>query len=340
MSGKTVLITLVAIVVFSAAILFVFGLFSKRGYGGYPSGFMLEGTTLYVLDNGIKIPGEPPPSFLAPIVPHSKKAIWIIDLDKKRLKDFKKVKNDINNDGDEFWQKIQSERSRFHLGDTDNVVTLGDKTFGLVPSGLLYRNSKAYEIQIKDSSGNLISKVSPPKGNFQELIAGPTGDLYLVGYTYAERGNYAYFLYLFDRNSNQIKKVVDLPLREVVSMDFINSDIYLSGLQLQSEDKTHPYLLLKYDESSNKLEEVLKIKSNDISGRVIKDGKLFLGEKGNLIGTRPPKVTIIDFTGEIEKTVIVGKGIGPNPVTSIGRFGLIWLSLPLVWVLGFFTRFL
>ena len=119
----------------------------------------------------------------------------------------------------------------------------------------------------------------------------------------------------------------------ITRIGFLDSKMYVFGEQPAQKYKPPITLLLVYDKQLDKLDEVLRIQSHSTVEGAITGERLFYAERGNLLGSKDPNVTIFNLEQEAEEAKIIGEGIGPNPVMSLTKISLGLLALPFLWLL-------
>jgi len=308
---KFVLLVIITLTLLLIALFF----FARGGYGGNPSGFLVEGDTLYVIDSGIHESFEGAPRL--PI--KTKPAVWVVDLKEEKLKTIKK----FSDNKDEVYQGFYKSRIQNFQERAAKELTVKGKTFTLNVRdypGEQFTN----KIQLKDENGNL-KEIEIPDKKFWQLFLDNSGNIYLYDRKHDYRGDTTEFLYLFDESTNQVTASITLPSRNFISqVQTIDSKIYIVGQSQDEKGNTVAFFVSKYDKSSGKLQEIQKINRKDVLSAV-HDRLLFYSQKGSIDGFQPPKVTIYDLSEEKKIAEVIGNGLGPNPIIEIIKTGLAWV---------------
>ena len=162
-----------------------------------------------------------------------------------------------------------------------------------------------------------------------------SGGIYFEAFYRFPNGDYTTYFYIFDPQKEEIIKELSIPVRNIEYVDFMNSKIYFAGAKSPHEANDYSYLVFEYDKNSEELRQVYKLEK--FTGLAIKNGFMFYGERGSSNGVKPPKVTIYNLLEEKKEAEIIGKGLGPNPLTYYIKFSLMWLNSPLLYLYYFLT---
>ena len=180
----------------------------------------------------------------------------------------------------------------------------------------------------------MVKRIEYPGRFFEGIVTDQFGNIYFLGFSLVRNGDPTRYLYLFDTNSYQVTKDIPLPLRGIDHLYFTDSEIYIFGTQSPKEDNIYPYLVFKYNKVTQELRQIHEVKAAHVNPGV-NNGLFFYGIQGYLTGAKQPKIFIYDLEKEKVDAEIVGKGLGPNPLTSFIIIGLSWLLLPFMFLLGF-----
>lgn len=324
--GFTPILSALAIPIILVVGMLVISRFFFKGYGGSPSGFLIEGNTLYVADSGFSYKPEGP--VLPFLYPTTENAVWEIDLDKKRLKK-------VRRSDEEFRQKFMRIGIKGFEGSPIDDLRLEGKTYTIKNE----IGNLGDEVEIKNQNGD--TKIIKVVGKqFRNIISDNAGNIYFEVTQLVPGGTPKTFLFFFDKNTGELSKEIELKLLQIAYFHSTNSNIYLFGTGSVIQGGVFPYTVLKYDKSTNQLNEIHRVDSPHVSS-AIHNELLFYGERGIITGTKRPRVTIYNFIEERTEAEIVGKGLGPNPITAHIRIGLTWATFPFMvvfsWIYSIFT---